>query len=135
MAIPQNVSIVTLGVRDLSSLRAFYRGWGWSETEGASEAWAAFDVGGWLLSLYPLDLLGREAAPGEPVPQQRWNGFTLAINVDSESELRAMYDAAVAAGASVVSPPVRREWGGISGYVSDPEGNRWELAIGSDVAE
>jgi hypothetical protein len=29
----------------------------------------------------------------------------------------------------------RREWGGISGYVSDPEGNGWESATGSDVVE
>ncbi len=135
MGIPQAVSIATLGARDLPSLRAFYRGWGWSETEDASEEWAAFDVGGWLLCLYPLDLLGREAAPGEPVPDQTWNGFTLAINVESEGELRAVYEDAVAAGASVVSPIVRREWGGMSGYVSDPEGNRWELAIGSDRLE
>ena len=134
MPIPQRVSIVTLGARDLVSLRAFYRGWGWSETDDSSEAWAAFDVGGWLLALYPLDLLGEEAAPEETTPEPGWNGLTLAINVDSEAALRAMYDSAVAAGASSVSPVVPREWGGMSGYVADPEGNRWELAIGANPA-
>jgi len=34
----------------------------------------------------------------------------------------------VAAGARVVGAPVDREWGGYSGYVADPEGNRWEIA-------
>lgn len=34
----------------------------------------------------------------------------------------------MAAGARVVGAPVDREWGGYSGYVADPEGNRWEIA-------
>ena len=28
-----------------------------------------------------------------------------------------------------VSPAVRREWGGYSGYFSDPDGFRWEIAV------
>jgi len=134
VAIPQRVSIVTLGARDLASLRAFYARWGWTETEDANEGWSAFDVGGWLLSLYPIDSLGDEAAPGATRPEAEWNGVTLAINVESEAHLRAIFDAAIAAGAAQVAPVTRREWGGMSGYVADPEGNRWELAVGSEFA-
>ncbi len=133
MFVPQKVSIVTLGARDLAGLRLFYSKWGWTETEEASEFWTAFDVGGWLLSLYPIGSLGDEAAPGSPAPDPGWNGVTSAINVESESDLVAVYEAAVAAGADAVSPVTRRAWGGISGYVADPEGNRWELAVGSDA--
>ena len=68
---------------------------------------------------------------GAPVPAAGWNGVTFAINVSAEDELRSVFDAAVAAGATVVAPITRREWGGTSGYVADPEGNRWELAVGS----
>lgn len=132
MGIPQRVSIVTLGARDLASLRSFYARWGWTETEDASEHWSAFDVGGWLLSLYPIDLLGDEAAPDAPVPEAGWNGVTLAINVQSEVDLLTMFDSALTAGAALVAPVSRRDWGGMSGYVADPEGNRWELAVGSD---
>lgn len=133
MAVPQDVTIVTLGARDLPSLRSFYAGWGWIETEESSESWAAFEVGGVLLSLYPIELLGQEAAPGHSSPAPGWNGVTLAINVDSAIELEEMFEAAVDAGASVVAAPARREWGGMSGYVADPEDNRWELAVGSDA--
>ncbi len=132
MTIPQRISIVTLGARDLPSLRSFYATWGWTETEDAGASWSAFDVGGWLLSLYPIDLLGDEAAPDAPTPAVGWNGVTLAINVQSEPDLRAMFDAALAAGATLVAPVTRRAWGGMSGYVADPEGNRWELAVGSE---
>ncbi len=27
-----------------------------------------------------------------------------------------------------LSEPTTREWGGRSGYIADPEGNRWEIA-------
>lgn len=102
------------------------------ETENADEDWAAFDVGGWLLSLYPIDSLGHEAAPGAPTPAAEWNGVTFAISVQSEADLHAMFDSALAAGAAPVAPITRREWGGMSGYVADPEGNRWELAVQSE---
>ncbi len=132
MAIPQRVSFVTLGARDLASLRAFYAKWGWSETDSSTDDWAAFDVGGWLLALYPIDLLGSEAAPGAPTPDTAWNGVTLAINVESQRNLHTMFDAAIAAGGRPIAPVSHRDWGGMSGYIADPEGNRWELAVGSE---
>jgi uncharacterized glyoxalase superfamily protein PhnB len=33
----------------------------------------------------------------------------------------------VASGGHAAADPVERDWGGYSGYVADPEGNRWEL--------
>lgn len=134
MPVPQHVSIVTIGARDLPSLRAFYARWGWNEAEAATEGWAAFDVGGWLLALYPIDQLGSEAAPDVEIPQPGWNGVTLAINVGTRDELRLIFDAAVDAGATVVAPITPREWGGMSGYLADPEGNRWELATSGPPA-
>ena len=128
MPVPQRVNIVTLGARDLASLRSFYARWGWTEAEDSTERWAAFDVGGWLLALYSIDDLGSEAAPGLATPQSGWNGVTLAINVETEEELRQIFEAAVDAGATVVAPIMHREWGGASCYVADPEGSRWELA-------
>ena len=34
----------------------------------------------------------------------------------------------MAAGATVVKPAEKMEWGGYSGYVADPDGHLWELA-------
>ncbi len=130
MSVPQFLSIMTIGVRDLASLRRFYRGWGWDELDASSDNWCAFDVGGCLLSLYPLDLLGDEAAPDEAAIGSEWRGFTLAINLPDEASLRRAFDAALAAGATLVADLTPRVWGGVSGYVADPEGNRWELATG-----
>jgi hypothetical protein len=38
------------------------------------------------------------------------------------------FRSALAAGARAIADPVKRVWGGYSGYIVDPEGNRWEIA-------
>ena len=85
--------------------------------------------GGVLLTLYPLDELAAEAAPELGVPASAgFSGVTLACNVDSQEQVDIAFAAAVAAGATPVAEPVARDWGGRSGYIADPEGNRWEIA-------
>ncbi len=128
MGIPQQVTVITLGARDMPSLRAFYVGLGWQERSGSDDHFAAYDAGTVRLALYPIGLLGEEAAPGEPAPPRGWNGITLAGNVASTEEVDAAYRHALASGARAVGQPVARAWGGYSGYFADPEGNRWEIA-------
>jgi uncharacterized glyoxalase superfamily protein PhnB len=53
---------------------------------------------------------------------------TLAINVETEEAVGAALDAAVAAGATLLKPPTRADWGGLSGYFADPDGHAWEVA-------
>jgi catechol 2,3-dioxygenase-like lactoylglutathione lyase family enzyme len=95
---------------------------------GSSDDFATFEAGAALLALCPLGQLGREAAPGEPVPGKGWSGITLGVNVESIEAVDETFRSALAAGARAVAGPVTREWGGYSGYISDPEGNRWEMA-------
>jgi len=129
-SVPSRLTVVTLGARDLPRLRTFYRGLGWAELPGSDNGWAAFHLGGVLLTLYPLDELAAEAAPDRPAPSG-WSGITLGCNVDTAEEVDADFAAAVAAGATPVAEPVDRPWGGRSGYFADPEDNRWEIAWAS----
>jgi uncharacterized protein len=57
-----------------------------------------------------------------------WNGMTLTLNVAPRDAVDTVLKTALAAGASLIVGPTEREWGGYSGYFSDPEGNRWEIA-------
>lgn len=50
-------------------------------------------------------------------------GWEAALDVPGE-----VLDSAVAAGATLVAPVTRRDWGGVSGYFADPDGVRWEVA-------
>lgn len=133
MSVVLRLTFITLGACDLASLRGFYQRWGWVERPGASDTFVAFDAGGVRLALYPLSLLANEAAPREALPEPgRWNGVTLAINVERRDEVHATVADAISCGASPIAPPTEREWGGCSAYVSDPEGNRWEIAWAPD---
>lgn len=127
--IPQHLSILTIGTRDLVKIREFYGRWGWIETDGSESAWCAFDVGGVLLSFYSIEELASEIKT-EPTPSGVWNGLTLALNLADQVQLDAVFDAAIRAGATKQSDIQPREWGGMSGYITDPDGNYWELATG-----
>ena len=57
-----------------------------------------------------------------------FRGVTLAVNVESEDMVAAALETAREVGGQVLVEPVRRDWGGLSGYFADPEGNVWEVA-------
>lgn len=128
--LPSRITMITLGARDLPRLREFYWDWGWeTDEQWDSERYASFELTGVGLSLFPIDLLSQEAAPGAPIPiDQLWNGVTMAINLDDKDQVDLAIARAVEAGATLVNAAVDRDWGGFSGYLADPEGNRWEVA-------
>ena len=127
MSMPARLSVVTLGSWDLPRLRRFYCALGWKEVSGSDNDWAGYLVGGVLLALYPITPLAQEAAADPPAPAD-WSGVTLACNVDSPDDVDTAFEAAIGAGATAIAVPVTRPWGGRSGYIADPEGNRWEVA-------
>jgi catechol 2,3-dioxygenase-like lactoylglutathione lyase family enzyme len=127
-AVPPRLSFVTLGVRDMPRMRAFYTGLGWEERPGGSHEFAAFLLSGVVLALFGIDDLAGEAAPGEPLAKHGWGGHAFALNVETAEAVDEVVAAMTAAGARKVGQVVDRAWGGRSGYVADPEGNRWEIA-------
>jgi catechol 2,3-dioxygenase-like lactoylglutathione lyase family enzyme len=125
--VEQRLTLVTLGVTDLDRARRFYLdGLGWQPLLDAGEA-VFLQVGpGVVLSLYGRADLAREAGTaagvGEPPP------LTLAHNVGSEQAVHRVVAEMRAAGGTVVAEPVRASWGGVTAYVADPDGFRWEIA-------
>jgi uncharacterized protein len=129
MPVPQRITVVTLGARSVAALRAFYGAMGWVENDGSDDTYTSFTTGSLRLALYPIELLGEEAAPGDRVAaSDAWNGVTLGVNVATREEVDHAFAVALAAGAEAIQHPVERSWGGYSGYIADPEGHRWELA-------
>lgn len=125
--LPRNrMTLVTLGVADLPRAQAFYSGWGWIPHPGAPEGLALFQMNGTALALFALDALA--ADQDRPVSALGTGAATFAQNGADEDEARAIYDAAIAAGATPLRPPRRADWGGLSGYVADPDGHVWEIA-------
>jgi catechol 2,3-dioxygenase-like lactoylglutathione lyase family enzyme len=124
--IPPRATVITLGARDLDALKDFYRGLGWTlavELEG----FAAFELRGAVLALFPLDDLASDAQVQAAAPAHGLRGFTIAINVDRREQVDDAITAVGAAGGRVTKPPVDAEWGGRSAYFADPEDNLWEV--------
>ena len=128
----QRLSLITLGVADLQKSAKFYiEGLGWQATADSSEHIIFIKMNGFLLSLYPHDKLAADATVEED--RSSFRGFTLAYNVANQSQVDEMLEVAQKAGAEITKLPQPTDWGGYSGYFSDPDGFLWEVACGGPM--
>lgn len=122
----QRMSFLTLAVSDLARSREFYvDGLGWEPIFSGDEVIMFPVADRMILSLWSIE--GFTAEIGE-APASGVAPVTLAHNLATPAEVDAVLSEAARLGAPVVSAQ-RREWGGYSGYFSDPDGFRWEIAV------
>src|SRR5207245_9353694 len=95
--VEQRVSLVTLGVEDLASARAFYEAMGWSGAQQPDDEIVFFQSGSMVFGLWTK--LGGHGAPG----------IELAHNVRSPTDVDAVLRRADRAGRKVVWPGHRAE--------------------------
>jgi predicted lactoylglutathione lyase len=120
-------NLITLGARNLPTLRNFYRALGWSQIMDDGE-FVAFELRGIVLALFPLSKLARDGNT-EPDPGTGGIRFTIALMVDSADEVDQLTEQMRAVGARVTKEPVDAEFfTGRSAYLCDPEGNYFEIA-------
>jgi predicted lactoylglutathione lyase len=126
--VPKDIFAVSIGAHDIAAQRRFYEAWGWEAVPYSNDDYVAFPLSGTQVAFFDAKLLAEEAAPGMPaVAKGVFNGVTLAVSVANKQDVDSTWRAAIDAGATAVAEPVDRPWGGRSGYVADPEGNRWEI--------
>src|SRR3569832_1323501 len=96
------LTVIKLGVRDISASIAFYDGLGFSCCRKATgEAVAFFDTGGPVLALFPWDQLAGDAvSPDKPRPTT-FRGMTLAWNCATRGEVDSVLAFAVGKGAAL----------------------------------
>jgi predicted lactoylglutathione lyase len=125
MAVPQRISIVTLGVADLARSTAFYESLGWTRSPASMPTITLFEMQGSVLGLYERGALADDAHV--PADGSGFRGVTLALNLDSPAAVDAAFAEWLAVGASAAVEPHAAFWGGYSSYVADPDGHLWEL--------
>ena len=120
------ISMVTLGVKNLSRSRAFYEALGWVVAPQSQDSVVFLQGSNVVLGLYGRQALAKDAGIENTPPG--FSGIALAINVSSETEADRLFDTALANGASARKKPQKVFWGGYSGYFDDPDGHMWEVA-------
>jgi hypothetical protein len=121
----QQLSVITLGVSDLSRSRTFYTtGFGWHSVFENEEIvfyqMNGFVLGTWLVSELEKDMR-RDGL-------MRPGAFALAHNVGSQDEVQPVLDKLVAAGGTLLRAGDAPVHGGFRGYVADPDDHTWEIA-------
>ena len=119
------ISMITLGVRDMARAVAFYEALGFVR-QNSDDNVSFFALDGTWLGLYGYEALAEDAQV--PADGGTFGGFTLAHNLESETEVDAVFAEALKAGAVATKQPQKVFWGGYSGYFKDPDGYLWEIA-------
>ena len=109
--IPARLTVVTLGARDLPSLRAFYEAMGWRSRPGSTMSSQPLSSAASSLPCIRGNSSGQKLLPTWWLRDGAFSGITLAMNVEARDQVDVVYDAAVAAGAQPVAPPQDRESG------------------------
>lgn len=122
----QRVTLITLGVADMTRARDFYARWGWSPHAQSQDGVAFYQMGGAVLALFGKDDLAKDQ--GRPGAALGTGAIALAQNCTDRAETDAVFAAAIAAGATPLTQPEAVFWGGYSGYFADPDGHVWEIA-------
>ena len=121
----QRVSLITLGVADLSRAKEFYEALGWRANSDSPDDVAFFQAGGMVLALWDREKLAEDSVRTD---SGGWGGVTLAYNVRSPAEVDAVIAEARIAGAVIGREPAETFWGGYSAVFIDPDGHPWEIA-------
>lgn len=120
------LTFLTLGVKNLENMKRFYSDcFGWTPIKD-SDGIVFFKLNGIILSLFPAEELAEDI--GCTYNEVAFKGFTCAVNYSSEEEVNKVFETLSRKGAHIQKLPVKVSWGGYSGYISDPEGNFWEIA-------
>jgi uncharacterized protein len=120
----QRLSVITLGVEDVSASTAFYQRLGWDVTFTDGDI-IMFQAGPVILSIWGRDQLAGDS--GVEATPDAWGNFTIGLAVGGREEVDAMFGEAIAAGGAATRPPVEKPFG-YSGVFADPGGVTWEIA-------
>jgi uncharacterized protein len=126
--VDQQVHFTTLATADLDAARRFYvEGLGWRPLLDVPGEIVFFQVApGAVLAFFEAGKFAQDLGCGPARPEV--SGLTLAHNVADRDAVRALVEAMLAAGGTVLTPPEEGAFGGVfHALVADPNGVVWEV--------
>jgi hypothetical protein len=127
VSMEKRLTVVTLGVEDVSRAQRFYEALGWHVDSGIddeSDHIAFFQTVGSIVSLWDRSKLAKDSGVTDG---GGWGGVTLGHAVVSPAEVDAVLGDAEAAGATISRLGGKTFWGGYSGVFVDLDGYPWEV--------
>ena len=124
------ITMLTLGVADLSKATEFYRYVLDTLPNTSSDQITFVELPGTWLTLYPLHKLAEDISLDIQHAHSGFSGITLAHNARNRDDVIAIMKRAESAGARIAKEPQETFWGGFSGYFADLDGYYWEVAWG-----
>ena len=116
----QRISLITLGVADVSRARTFYERLGWHGQE--LEETVFFQAGSMALVLWGRAKLAGDSGVAD-IGAGGFDGVVLAHNLRSRAEVDALMASAATAGAEITQPARETFYGGYAGCFRDPDGS------------
>lgn len=121
----QQLSVITLGIRDLARSRRFYEeGFGWT-TVFANEEILFYQMNGFVLGLWLANALEQDMNRSA---LQTPGAFALAHNVPSQADVEPTMNSLIRSGGKLLRHADAPTHGGFRGYVADPDEHAWEIA-------
>lgn len=121
----QQISVITLGVRELARSRKFYtEGFGWTPVFENEEI-IFYQMNGFVLGTWLTSALEEDMQRDGLV---RPGAFALAHNVVAKEQVQPLLDQLVSAGGQLLRAGDAPVHGGFRGYVADPDDHGWEIA-------
>jgi uncharacterized protein len=128
------LTVITLGVSDMRRSIAFYEALGFvRKMHATGEMVAFFETGATVIGLFPWDQLAKDATLPEFPKPAAFRGVTLAWNCNTRKEVDDVIEFAVSKGAQRLKPAQKTDYGGYSGYFSDPDGHPWEAVVAPHI--
>lgn len=124
----QRLTMITLGVSDIKKSTDFYvLKFGWKKSKSSNEHISFFELNGIQLALYERNELANDATVNPN--GNGFKGFSISYNVRSENEVNLLIEKLRTNGVEIIKEPQKVIWGGYSSYISDLDGNLWEIAF------
>tara|TARA_B110000879_G_C10991339_1_gene439394 strand:+ start:166 stop:609 length:444 start_codon:yes stop_codon:yes gene_type:complete len=124
----QRLTMITLGVSDLNKSTDFYESkFGWKKSKSSHEYISFFTLNGIQLAIYERNELANDATVNSD--GNGFKGFTISYNVRSEKAVNSLIEKLRTNGVNIIKEPQKVTWGGYSSYISDLDGNLWEIAF------
>jgi catechol 2,3-dioxygenase-like lactoylglutathione lyase family enzyme len=119
---------IMLGVQDLARSKKFYGEGMGCAIDQDYPVFVSFSLGDGSSSLALYEREAAAADAGVPAEGSGFSGVSFHYIVDSRETVDEVIASAVTAGGAVVKEAAGAQWGGYSGYFSDPDGYLWKVA-------